>query len=164
MSKHSDKKDREDKARRRLVKAQLELHSAQEKRAQAISRAEHELERARQRGTKWVAKATERVERRAGAMARAEAHLLTMTSPKHPARTPATEPKAAPAVDRPPAEEPVLTVSSPSAAADVLEQQSVEVAAQRESSPIVVPDTVEIDAPNASNGSDTSEESMLNSW
>jgi tRNA U34 5-carboxymethylaminomethyl modifying enzyme MnmG/GidA len=164
MSKHSDKKDREDKARRRLVKAQLELHTAQEKRAQAISRAEHELERARQRGTKWVAKATERVERRAGAMAQAEAHLLTMTSPKHPARTPAAEPKAVPAAGSTPAEESVLTVSSPAAAADVLERQTLEVAAERESSPIVVPDSVDIEAPNAPNGSDGSEESTLNPW
>jgi tRNA U34 5-carboxymethylaminomethyl modifying enzyme MnmG/GidA len=164
MSKHSDKKDREDKARRRLVKAQLELHTAQEKRAQAISRAEHELERARQRGTKWVARATERVERRAGAMAQAEAHLLTMTSPKHPARTPAAQPRAVPTLDSALTEEPALTVSSPTAAADVLEQQTLEVAAQRESGPIVVPDTVEIDAPNASNGSDTSEDSTLKPW
>src|SRR5438309_4734564 len=122
MGKHSGKKDREDKARRRLVKAQLDLHTAQEKRAHAIARAEHELERAKQRGNKWVAKATERVERRAGAMARAEANLLSTTAPKHPVSPPASQLEATRPQDSGSAGTPELTVSSPIAAAQVVEQ------------------------------------------
>src|SRR5947209_20291035 len=128
MGKHSGKKDREDRARRRLVKAQLDLHMAQEKRAHAISRAEHELERAKQRGSKWVANATERVERRAGAMAQAEAHLLAITTPKHHERAPAKD--TAPDKDSSQSI-PSPTVSSPTVAADVLERRESEVEAQR---------------------------------
>lgn len=161
MGKHSGKKDREDKARRRLVKAQLDLHTAQEKRAHAITRAEHELERAKQRGAKWVANATERVERRAGAMAQAEAHLLTITRPKHPEPAPAVAAPPDMASSQP---GPALTVSSPSAAADVLERRESEVEAQRESRPLTIPENSTIDPFSASNGSDTSEEGDLRPW
>jgi tRNA U34 5-carboxymethylaminomethyl modifying enzyme MnmG/GidA len=164
MSKHIGKKVREDKARRRLVKAQLELHTAQEKRARAITQAEHEIERTKQRSNKWVAKATERVERRAGAMARAEARLLATTAPRHPARPPAAQPEAARPTDNASAASTKLTVSSPAAAANLLERKEAEVAAQRDSSPIVVPESVEIEAPNASNGSEASEENNLHPW
>jgi hypothetical protein len=161
MSKHSGKKDREDKARRRLVKAQLDLHAAQEKRAHAITRAEHEMERAKQRGSKWVANATERVERRSGAMAQAEAHLLAITSPKHP-RSPRME--DVPPQTTAPSHGPELTVSSPTAAADVLEERESEVAAQREAGPLTIPDSIPIDPPNASNGNEASEEGQLRPW
>jgi hypothetical protein len=164
MSKRSGKRDREDKARRRLVKAQLELHVAQEKRAQAITRSEHEVERARQRGNKWVAKATERVERRAGEMAQAEARLLATTAPKLPARVPLSPGESAGSHRVPVGETPQLTVAGPTAAADLLERQEAEAAAQRDGSAIVVPDSVEIDAPNATNGSEASEENTLHPW
>jgi tRNA U34 5-carboxymethylaminomethyl modifying enzyme MnmG/GidA len=164
MSKHSGKKDREDKARRRLVKAQLELHSAQEQRAEAIAKADHEVERAKQRGSKWVAKATERVERSAGAMAQAEANLLATTAPKHPPRQPASRPEAAQPTSNAFAEGAELTVSSPGAAAEVLQRYEVDLAVERESSSIVVSETVEVDAPNASNGSEATEENNLRPW
>jgi hypothetical protein len=158
MSKHSGKKDREDKARRRLVKAQLGLHAAQEERAHAIAKAEHELERAKQRGNKWVTAATERVERRAGAMARAEAHLLAITAPKHPTSPAAT-------VNAASSDQSVtLTVSSPDAAADVIERREAEVAAQRDAGPLTVPDSLELDSPSASNGSETPEEGDPRPW
>src|SRR5947209_11120530 len=112
MGKHSGKKDREDRARRRLVKAQLDLHMAQEKRAHAIARAEHELERAKQRGNKWVANATERVERRAGAMAQAEAHLLAVTTPRRPGAPPVVSTAPDTALSQ---TNPALAVSSPTA-------------------------------------------------
>lgn len=161
MGKHSGKKDREDKARRRLVKAQLDLHMAQEKRADAISRAERELERAKQRGSKWVANATERVERRAGAMAQAEAHLLAITAPKRYERTPmqSTVPDTGSSQSGP-----SLTVSSPTVAADVLERREAEAEAQRNAGPLTIPEGNSIDVPDASNGSDTSEESDLRPW
>ena len=161
MSKHSGKKDREDKARRRLVKAQLGLHSAQEKRALAISRAEHEVEQAKLRGNKWVAAATERVERRAGAMAQAEAHLLAVTAPKYPAAPPAA---TAPADAASPAPSLTLTVASPDAAADVIGKREAELASQRDAGPLTIPNSVEIDAPSASNGSETPEEGDVRPW
>lgn len=161
MSKHSGKKDREDKARRRLVKAQLGLHAAQEKRAHAITRAEQEVERAKQRGTNWVASATERVERRAGAMARAEAHLLAITAPKRPESPPTA---VAPPSSVAPEPGLTLTVFSPDAAADVLEQRELEARAQRDVSPFAIPDGASIEAPNASNGTETSQEGELRPW
>jgi tRNA U34 5-carboxymethylaminomethyl modifying enzyme MnmG/GidA len=161
MSKHSGKKDREDKARRRLVRAQLGLHAAQEKRAHAITRAEQEIEQARQRGSKWVAAATERVERRSGAMARAEAHLLAMTAPKHPTAPPAAR---APADADSLQQSVPLSVSSPTAAADLIERRESEVAAQGDSSPLTIPDRMEIDSPSASNGNETPEEGESHPW
>lgn len=164
MSKQSGKKDREDKTRRRLVKAQFEFHTAQEKRAQAIARAEHEIERAKQRGTKWIAKATERVERRSEAMARVEAHLSVLTAPKHPAPSPTSQFEDPRPTSDATLDSSELTISSPSMAADVLERREAEGAAQRDSNPIVVPKTVEIEAPNASNGSEAAEENNLHPW
>jgi tRNA U34 5-carboxymethylaminomethyl modifying enzyme MnmG/GidA len=164
MSKRSGKKDREDTARRRLVKAQLELHTAQEKRAQAIAKADHEVDRAKQRGNKWVAKATERVERRAGAMAQAEAHMLATTAPKHPPYQPAAQPEAAQPTSNAFAEGAELTVSGPNAAADILQRHEADVAAQRDSSSIVVSETVDVETPNASNGSEAAEENNLRPW
>ena len=160
MGKHSGKKDREDKARRRLLKAQIDLHTSQEKRARAITRAEQELERAKQRGSKWVANATERVERRAGAMAQAEAHLLSITAPKRPEPT-----RAASTPDTASAQpSPTLTVSSASIAADVLERRESEVEAQRDARPLTIPDSTSIESPSSSNGSDTSEEGEIRPW
>jgi hypothetical protein len=164
MSKRSGKKDREDTARRRLVKAQLELHAAQEKRAHAIAKADQEVEHAKQRGIKGVARATERVERRAGAMARAEAHLLATTAPKHPVHQPAARPEAAQPASNALSEGAELTVSSPEAAANVLKSHEADVAVQRDSSSIVVTETVDVETPSAPNGSEATEENNLRPW
>ncbi len=90
MAKQSKGKSQADKARKRLTKAQLDLHVAQEKRARAVARAQAEVESARLRGAVWVERATERVERRAGDLARAEARLLSATAVRaHVQPTPA---------------------------------------------------------------------------
>ena len=164
MSKQSGKKDREDRARHRLVKAQIDLHTAQEKRAQAISRAEAELDRARRRGNRWVTKATERVERRSGAIARAEANLLAITTPRHLAPVIPPSSDSAPAPNLTPSKGIELTVSSPAAAADVLEQREADIAARRDSNPMVLPDTMSADGPSASHGNDAPEEANSHSW
>ena len=164
MSKQSGKKDREDKARHRLVKAQLDLHTAQEKRAQAMSRAEAELDRARRRGNRWVTKATERVERRSGAMAQAEARLLALTNSSHPARVSQPETDTASAPNPAPSEGVELTVSSPAAAADVLQQRGAEVAGQHDASAVIVPGSIGAEPSSASNGSDAPEETNSHSW
>jgi hypothetical protein len=68
-----------DRARHKLVQAQLDLHLAQERRLIAITRGEHEVREAEERAARRERKATERVERRAGEVARAEARLYTVT-------------------------------------------------------------------------------------
>lgn len=166
MSKGGGKKAREDRARRRLARAQLDLHAAQEKRAQAITRAESEVEQAKQRGNKWIAKATERVERRAGALARAEARLLSVSAPRHPARRAATE-TAGRSSDRGQAErtaaEGELTVSTPIAAAEVLERDEQE-AAQRDPGSLVLPEHAPGEPPSPSNGAPFPGDGLRPDW
>ncbi len=161
MSKHSATKDREDKARRRLVKAQIELQAAQEKRGEAISRAEREVERAKNQGNKWVLKATERVERRAGAIARAEAHLLTSTTPNISERPPGASSESVRSGRSAVAD---LSTSNPSAAADVLEQRVAEATEARDADPIVVPESVNSQAPQVLNGNEPGEENVHHPW
>lgn len=80
MTKKSGKQQEDPlrRAQRTLVKAQLALHVAQEKRGQAIAKGEAEIERARRRAAQRETRATTRVERRAAAAARAEAALTTL--------------------------------------------------------------------------------------
>jgi hypothetical protein len=67
-----------DRARLKLAQAHLELHLAQERRNQAIAQGEREIRDAQSRALERERKATERVERRAGNVARAEARLYTL--------------------------------------------------------------------------------------
>jgi hypothetical protein len=119
-----------EKAEQRLAEAQLELHVAQEKRAQAITRGEHEIERVRQRAAARETKATTRVEKRAAAVARAESAIATLTKKKV---TPRQTHAEAPAVA-------IGAPETPQAAADILERE----APQPQNGPIVVPESVEI--------------------
>jgi hypothetical protein len=66
-------------ARHKLADAQLDLHLAQERRLVAISRGEREVRDAEARAARREQRATERVERRAGEVARAEARLYSVT-------------------------------------------------------------------------------------
>lgn len=77
MGKQGDKNDPVEKARSKLAKAQLKLHAAEAKHAQAMERGKQEVERARLRASEWEAKARERVERRANVLARLEARLIS---------------------------------------------------------------------------------------
>jgi len=70
------KKGGERKAKRKLAKAQLEMHIAQEKLVQARARGKQEVEQARLRAARWTTKAAQQVERSAEAVARAEARLV----------------------------------------------------------------------------------------
>lgn len=70
------KKDGERKAKRKLAKAQLDLHIAQEKLVQARARGKQEIERARLRAARWSAKAAQEVERAAETVSRAETRVL----------------------------------------------------------------------------------------
>jgi hypothetical protein len=72
-------RDPVERARRDLADAQLELHLAQERRLVAITKGEHEVREAEERAARRERKATERVERRAGEVARAEARLYSVT-------------------------------------------------------------------------------------
>jgi hypothetical protein len=68
-----------EQARRRLAKAQLDLHFAQEQRISAMAQGERDVQEAQKRADRRSKKATERLEKRAGAVARAEAQLITLT-------------------------------------------------------------------------------------
>jgi hypothetical protein len=121
MGKKTDKRDAEDRARRKLAKAQLQMQIAQEKRRQAMTRGEHEIEQARLRAAKWLEKATRRVEQSAAAVAKAEAGVAQAET----GGTAATMP------------------SSPVAAVDVL-QQEVRPAHERPDQSLNATETVEV--------------------
>jgi hypothetical protein len=90
--------------------------------------------------------------------------LLATTGPKHPPQQPAARPEVAQPASNASGESAELTVSSPDAAADVLQRHEADVAVQRESSSIVVSETVDVETPNASNGSEAAEENNLRPW
>jgi hypothetical protein len=69
-----------EKARRKLAEAQVELHIAQERRLAAIAQGERETREVEERAARRTQKATERLEKRAGAVARAEAQLYTLSA------------------------------------------------------------------------------------
>lgn len=150
MAKQSGKKDRkgrEEKARRDLAKAQLLLHSAQEKRAQAITRGERAVERARQRAARWLEKATERVERRAGATARAEARLIALSHSDTAQQLPPpirAKPATAPVAESAAAAAEEAQNTDRNAAVRLIEERAAEASNRAYSSPFVVPETVEI--------------------
>lgn len=77
------KKDAEQKAKRKLAKAQLDLHIAQEKLVQARARGKQEVEQARLRAARWSAKAAQDVEQAAEKVAQAESRLMTAQRPSH---------------------------------------------------------------------------------
>ncbi len=77
MAKRS--KDPLEQARRNLAKAQIDLHFAQEHRMSAMAQGEREVQEVQKRADRRSRKATERLEKRAGAVARAEAQLITLT-------------------------------------------------------------------------------------
>jgi hypothetical protein len=109
------KRDPEERARRKLAKAQLDLQVAEEKHMQARARGKQEIEKARLRAQRWQAKASQRVEARAGVLTKAEDRLLSFTAPKveQPARKSGSRKGPAASAGE---------VSSPEAAAHVLEQ------------------------------------------
>jgi hypothetical protein len=133
MAKQSGKQDPEDEARRKLAKAQLKLHVAEEEHAQTRERGKQEVEKARLRAGKRLAKAAQRVERRAQAVARAEARLLSLSGAERDGETNG------------------LTVSSPQTVAGVLEQVEVQRAASDHyEGSIVLPEGVKATAEAAS--------------
>lgn len=71
----SDKNDPEVRAQRKLAKAQLKLHVAEEKHAQIREKGRQEVEKARLRAARWLAKSAKRVEERTAAVIRAEQRL-----------------------------------------------------------------------------------------
>src|SRR5438105_2659315 len=77
MAKRARKEDPQERARRKLARAQLRLEMARDKHAQEGVRAEQEIERARLRAARWVARSATRVERRTQAVAQAEADLAS---------------------------------------------------------------------------------------
>lgn len=140
-----------EKAQQKLAKAQLALQVAQEKRAQAISKGEHEIERARQRAAARETKATTRVEKRATAEARAEATVLKLADKQEtPHEGPGT---VSPAT--------VGGTMTPRAAADTLERETP----QSNSGPIVVPESVEVITGNETENFDPdSNNSSSSTW
>lgn len=72
------KKDAVQKAQRRLDRALLDLHAAQEKRTEAIRQGEQDVKDAQERAARRLQKATERVERRAGAVSAARERLRAL--------------------------------------------------------------------------------------
>jgi hypothetical protein len=157
MPKQSGKKDRVEKAQRRLAKAQIELHAAQEKRAQAITRGEHEIEEARQRAAAWVARATERVEKRAGAVARAEARLAAVTSPRRPDPLPLIMPGTRTEVPR-------AEIIDPATAATLVERREEEAGRREEPSSLIVPESVEIQTSDSAGTNESPDENSLHPW
>jgi len=149
MAKKSKGKDAVEKARRRLAKAQLKLHGAQEKRSQVMASGERDVEAARERAAASLARATERVEQRSGDVAQAEAKLLTHVpradrgqTPAHPTRQTSLAP-----VGR----------TFPEAGADAVAATQSE---SRPSSGLLVPDSTQIitnrDTGDSATGSDNS--------
>lgn len=126
MGKKDKKGDALEKAQQKFAKAQLALHVAQEKRTQAITLGEHEIERARHRAAARESKATTRVEKRASVVARAEAAVLGLAEKKGTPRQSSTA-TAVPG-----------GTMTPESAADSLERE-----AHGHDGPLV-PDSVEI--------------------
>jgi|SRR5579875_1497229 len=126
MGKKSEKKNSEELARRRLIKAQLKLEVAQGKQSQARERGQQEIDRARHKAAEWLAKATDRVQRRAREVAAAEAALLARSAPEVP--------------DRRGNGEVVLEAPTPEAAAVVIQQREAEVAQTHPAGPILRPE------------------------
>src|SRR5579872_2316512 len=78
MGKKSAKGDPEERARKKLSRAQIKLGMAEEKHAQERERGKQEIEQARLRAAKWLARAAQRVERRRAAVAEADGHLQAL--------------------------------------------------------------------------------------
>jgi hypothetical protein len=104
VAKQKDGEDDVALARRKLARAQLKLHVAEEEQLQVRAKGKQEVEGARLRAARWQAKAAERVEKRAASVTRSEARLQSMLAPKASGKEP---------------EGPVV---SPTAAADALER------------------------------------------
>jgi hypothetical protein len=129
--KRVDKKDPEERARRKLAKAQLALQVAEEKHMQSRARGKQEVEKARLRAQRWHAKASQRVEALAALLTKAEDRLLSFTAPK-------VERPASNSGSKRGTEGSVAEVSSPEAAAQVLEQ--AEARKDADESSVIVPE------------------------
>lgn len=130
------------RAQQKLARAQLALHVAQEKRAQAITRGEHEIERVRQHAAAREQKATTRVEKRAAGVARAEADLFTLTTKQGSSRrNGVSKPEAVGSATDSRVTIPArIEVDTPEASAELLTQEMP----PADAGPIIVPDSVEV--------------------
>jgi hypothetical protein len=124
MGKQGDKDDPVEKARSKLAKAQLKLHAAEAKHAQAVERGKQEVERARLRAAEWEAKARERVERRANAVARLEARLISAEAHETDLQRNGVAPQP---------------IDSPEKAAEVVERRGAKARGDGHGEPLIVP-------------------------
>jgi hypothetical protein len=127
MGKREDKGEKDDaveRARGKLAKAQVKLHAAEAKYAQAMERGKQEVERARLRAAEWEANARERVQRRANAVARLEARLISTEAQETEQRRNGIAPQP---------------VDSPEKAAEVLERQKAKARGDGHGESLVVP-------------------------
>lgn len=92
MAKRKSLEELEDRAGRKLARAQAEFQLAQEKRTVAITKGEQMVERARSRASRLLTRSTKRVERKAAAVARAEARLVTVRDRARRERSPSGVP------------------------------------------------------------------------
>jgi hypothetical protein len=98
------------------------MQIAQEKRRQAMTRGEHEVEQARLRAAKWLEKATWRVEQSAALVARAEAAVIRAGPPSSPSSAAETlQRETHPAPQRP---DESLSLSDPVEALRAAEESS----------------------------------------
>lgn len=91
MTKERDQETPLEKARRKVARAQLKLHVAQEEAAQARESGKQEIEQARLRAAKMLAKAAERVERRSQKLVSAEERLRSVIAKEDMTDTPEKE-------------------------------------------------------------------------
>jgi len=124
MGKQGDKNDPVEKARGKLAKAQLKLHAAEAKHAQAMERGKQEVERARLRAAEWEAKARERVERRANAVVRLETRMISAEAHETDQQRNGIAPQP---------------VDSPEKAAEVVERRGAKARGDGHSDSLVVP-------------------------
>ena len=132
VGKKSGPVDPIDKARRRLAKAQLKLHVAQEEHAQAREQGKQEIEQARLRAARWLAKSSEQVEKRAQKVADFEARLLALT-----------DSKVSQSQDDAP-DGLALMPPSPEAVADVIERLEENGASDDGNGGILLPETLDV--------------------
>ncbi|HZU13870.1 MAG TPA: hypothetical protein VFB58_13595 [Chloroflexota bacterium] len=83
MPRKSDK-DAVQKAQKRLDRALLDLHAAQEERSEAIRQGEQDVKDAQERAARRLQKATERVERRTAVVSQARERLHDLTGESGP--------------------------------------------------------------------------------
>jgi hypothetical protein len=124
MGKQGEKNDPGEKTRSKLAKAQLKLRAAEAKHAQAMERGKQEVERARLRAAEWEAKARERVQRRANAVVRLEARMISAKARETDQRGNGIAPQP---------------VDSPEKAAEVVERRGAKARGDGHSDSLIVP-------------------------